>query len=508
MGSLLHRFGALAGAMLLVSSGDAVGLGVFATTQGYRFRGMAAPQIQPQSLAADLLLQLQRLRQQLRERAVETTLNDALEQSLLHNPQLALAYSQIQQQQWSLIAVRRLWYPTLTAASEALPDFGSRRIRSTTTTATGELSTLTTADQTRRGAGLNLNWTFFNPSRGPLIQAAGEDLRSQELLFNVAARNLVLQTQLDYFELQEQVQLIAAFEQILATSNRQVSQVEALFNIGSASIADVEQIRTSRYETLTLLIKTYQTLIASSASLATAMALPVGRLVLPAEPLQTYGEWTLPLAQSLEQALALREEIQSSLAKASSARWRASALTNSYLPQFSLNASGLTSDTITNTSVSAGRFRLEDSLLYGVVGIGFRWNLFDGGIAAAEASSSRALSQFYADQASLERLQVVQEVEQSHAGYETSRLALQSTQSQMNSASKALVAVQERFNVGYADITTVVQTLTQSIAAANAFSSAKRLYNIAVARLYRSSAQWPGNTLLLRDQRVERLKQR
>jgi outer membrane protein TolC len=103
---------------------------------------------------------------------------------------------------------------------------------------------------------------------------------------------------------------------------------------------------------------------------------------------------------------------------------------------------------------------------------------------------------------------VTQDVEQSYASYDTSRLALLSSREQATSARQAAIAVRERFNVGYADITSVVQTLNQAISAANAFSLSQREYNSAVASLYRATAQWPENTLALRDQRVEQLKRR
>ena len=183
-----------------------------------------------------------------------------------------------------------------------------------------------------------LGWTFFDPSRGPQINAAGESLRSQELLFNVAARNLVLQTQLAYFNLQEQQQLRVAYQAILNASTDQVRQSEALFNAGDASIADVEQIRTQQFQTLTLLIQTHLRIVAAAASLARAMALPPGQLVLPDTALERYGEWDLYVASTIAQAQSLREEIQSSLAEANSANWRASALFNSYWPRFSLLA--------------------------------------------------------------------------------------------------------------------------------------------------------------------------
>jgi len=103
---------------------------------------------------------------------------------------------------------------------------------------------------------------------------------------------------------------------------------------------------------------------------------------------------------------------------------------------------------------------------------------------------------------------VSEEVEQSFASYQTSRLALLSSREQADSARKAALAVRERYNVGYADTTSVVQTLNQAINAANAYASSLRVYNSAVARLYRSSAQWPERSLSFRDQRVLELKRR
>lgn len=142
------------------------------------------------------------------------------------------------------------------------------------------------------------------------------------------------------------------------------------------------------------------------------------------------------------------------------------------------------------------------------MGLGFNWLIFDGGIAAAEAQANKALERQLSDQAAVRRLQISQEVERGYASYEVSRLALLSSRDQAESARKAVVAVRERFNVGYADTTSVVQTLNQAIGAANAYSQAQRNYNSAVASLFRASAQWPQNTLTLRDQRVHELKQR
>jgi len=483
---------------------------------GYRFRGVQAPQVKANPLVGDLEQQLKQLRDRWRERSVRVTLPAAIDQSLLHNPELAQAYAQIQQGQWNLIAVRRQWYPSVTALGSG-PAGGILGYSATSTgTTRSSAAGSETGNNSTTAEGvvpvLRLDWTFFDPSRGPQINAASESVRSQELLFNVAARNLVLQTQLAYFNLQEQEQLIRSYEEILSATTTQVSQAESLFNAGNASLADVEQIRTQQYQTLSLLIATYLGLIEASSSLARAMALPTGQLVLPEDQLELYGQWELPLNATIQQAQTLREEIQSSLALSISASWRASALLNRYWPRFSLVANGsyAFNDTeILNHQSGVSRSEsLRSSSWDGAVGFGFNWTLFDGGIAAAEAQANRYLERQYSDQAAVQRLQISQEVEQSYATYQTSRLAMLSSQAQAASARQAAIVVRERFNVGYADTTSVVQTLNQAITAANAYARSQREYNSSVASLYRASAQWPSEALSLRNQRVNRLRQR
>ena len=483
-------------------------------SQAYSFRGAIAPQVHSNPLATELQQKLKLLQAQLTDRSIRVSLSDAIERSLLHNPELAQAYGQIQQRQWNLVAVRRQWYPSLSAsaAGPAGALWGYRRSSTniSTTTANDTVDQQITQRESQLFPIVSLGWTFFDPSRGPQINAAGESLRSQELLFNVAARNLVLQTQLAYFNLQEQQQLRVAYQAILNASTDQVRQSEALFNAGDASIADVEQIRTQQFQTLTLLIQTHLRIVAAAASLARAMALPPGQLVLPDTALERYGEWDLSVASTIAQAQSLREEIQSSLAEANSANWRASALFNSYWPRFSLLANVFYADASRRSEVAGGSPAdvQQSRTLDGSVGIGFTWSIFDGGIAAAQAQADKALARQFSDQVEVQRLQISEEVEQSYASYSASRLAVLSSREQADAALKAADAVRERFKVGYADMTTVVQALNLAVSGANAYSTSLREYNNAVASLYRVSAQWPQYTFALLRRREDSLKRR
>ena len=109
--------------------------------------------------------------------------------------------------------------------------------------------------------------------------------------------------------------------------------------------------------------------------------------------------------------------------------------------------------------------------------------------------------------AASQRLNVTREVEQAYNAYLTSQLGLQSTTAQVQAARQAVIAVEQRFKVGVESMTAVVQTLERAIGAANAYVTAVRTYNTAVANLYRSSARWPEGTQTLLQQRTTTLKQ-
>ena len=476
----------------------------------YRINGIKAPQVQPNPVAAKLEAQLNSVKAELEARATTTNLQQAIEAGLLNNPSLAETYAQIQGSQWNLIAVRRQWYPSLTLS----PGAGGSTLAqgfSTTTTAgpsTNGSNATTYRNATDAGVTFSLGWTFFDPSRGAQINAAGESLKQQQLLFDVSARQLVLDIQQAYFNLQEQSQLITAYRDILAGSSRQVDLTEAQFNNGLASIADVEQIRTQQYSTLSTLINAYRQLLVGSARLAQTMALPPGTLVLPADGLRAQGSWDQPLQATIAQALALREEIKASLAGAASASWAATGLFNAYWPVFSLGTSG-TYDSANTTGGQPGASLSTNSRSLswnGGVGIGFNWALFDGGIKAANAEASRAQARQLNERAAFERLTVSREVEEAYTSYLTSQLGMQSAAEQARAARQAAVAVLERFSVGATDMNTVVTTLNAAILAANAYATAVRSYNSAVATLYRSSARWPDGTQTLLEQRVGALK--
>lgn len=486
----------------------------------YRINGIPGPQVSSQPLVKELENELSALRRQVEARSKAANLAQALEAGLLNNPLLAAAYAEIQGQQWSAIAKRRQWYPTISVGSGSnLPRLN---LPSQNFSDTSIVESYPAVDVVKRSSvstrnsagnlGLTLSWTFFDPSRGAAINSAEDSLKRQRLLFDVSARNLALEIQLAYFNLQKQKQLIKSYDEILQFTGRQVRIAEVQFNNGLISIADVEQVRTQQFATITTLIDAYREFIDASSRLAETMALPPGNLVLPSDDLSAEGRWDESLEKTIEQALRLREEIQASLAAAESASWSATSLFNTYWPRFSLGASTQYDYNYSNiTSSTQGEvttFNRRNRLWNGGVGIGFTWQLFDGGINAAQGEIQKAIARQARDQAAQNRLSVTKEVEQSFSAYQTGLRGLLSTEAQAKSARAAAVAVQKRFQVGVDDMSSLVVALNQAIRAANDYASAIRNYNSSVAGLYRSSARWPSGTRLLLETRINTLRQR
>ena len=479
----------------------------------YLIEGIQAPQVRPQSLAGELEEELSRFQRELAARSNEMSLVDALEAGLLNNPQLAAAYAEIQGQQWNLIAVRRQWYPTVSVASGPFApgqSFGSSSSKIRDSGSPAQVETSGTSSATAVNAGLTIDWTFFDPSRESSINAASENLKRQQLLFDVSARNLVLEIQQVYYNLQEQRLLIEAYGEILKATTRQVQTTEAQFNNGLVSIADVEQIRTQEFATLSTLITAYRQFIDASSRLAQEIAMPPGTLVTPRDGLQALGDWPEPLQPTIDQALNLREEIKASLAEAASARWSATALFNTYWPRFSLVANGQYGNINSERTRSSQQVNIttnERSTEWsGGFGLGFSWQFFDGGINAAQAEVQKALGRRASDQAALDRLIVTREVEQAYTAYKASQLAMKSSEAQVTSARAAAAAVRARFEVGVSDMSSLVVALNQAINAASNYATSVRDYNSSIAALFRSSARWPASTQPLLNQRLGALR--
>ena len=434
-----------------------------------------------------LLGELEHLSSQFEKRASSLSLNQVLDQGLINNPSLASAFFDIQGSEWSLIASRRSWYPAFqltgtTANYKGQPNvlIGKAYTASTTNTST---SSVTQYSQPEAVAPvLVLNWSFFDPTRTPAINQVLSGLMAQRFLFDIAARNLILNLQTAYTDVQAESELIRRYRWLFDLTHEQVLAAESMARQGKLSRTALDQLHTEQRLQLTRLIDRYQLLFTASNALAALVAVPPGQLVLAASPFTLEGPWPQDLDTSLQQALAMREEIKQKLSLAERDRWAAIRTINSYLPVFGLTGGATYDDTQTlSSSVQASKANF---------GLSFQWSFFDGGVKAADATNLRAQSASQRSAADSQRLLVAKQVMDAYNVYVTSKLALQNTGSDFALSRQTVRDAVRAFRAN-GDVTTLVQVFNLYVSAADRDVGSTRQFNTSIYGLYRYSALWP-----------------
>lgn len=455
---------------------------------------------------AELLQRLHRYRDGLERSARTLSLEQALAIGLRDHPSLRQAYGAIEEADWSLLAIRREWWPSLTAGSDdpGILGWTSTWSREQVRSSSGWSENLTLQGGQAALPNLNLQWTFLDPSRASRNQAARSRIAAQLFLFQVQARDLILEIQQSYFALQE------AYERE-QDDRRLVRAIDALIQAGATPAGDrgrLDQLLTQRLSLLILRIHSHERVIQAAAALAQAVGLPPGQLAMPADRLELQGRWDTPLQASIDEALRLREEIQVSVSRAGAEGWSARARRRRYLPTLSL-AGQLNgqSQTLTNSSL-IGPFQPTTNLnqqIEAQFGLGFDWTLFDGGILAAEADGLRSRSRQALAQADLARLSITRQVQDNHAALLNSQIVVNAAADQVSVASRSLQAASDAYRRRTGDATRVVQASSALRDAYASFRGAVARHNIAIAALHRHSARWPAGVQPLLLQAFPRL---
>ena len=482
-----------------------------------------------ENIIDNLVKELAKIRDQIETKGVKVSLNEVLVQGIANNPELAAAFSQIQQQEWALIGAQREWYPKLDLSS-GTTSIGYNWQTDVTDPYAAPRQTLAERGNPADPANpppspaktsyksnnfiiypyLTVTWSFLDPSRQPTINSEAATLQQQKYLFAQSARGLILNLQKAYYQLQSSKQNIDSSRKILEINLRQLKIMEARGSIGMVTVYDIEQTKAQLFTQLSQLINYTNDYTEQTAELARLMALPKDSLAIPIESAAPQGNWSQPLSETLNFAVKHREEILSNLTAAESEKWSAVASLRKYLPVFKLTGTGSLYKTNGYSNVPVNQdpeFNYQTNRTWNAsAGINFNWSIFDGGINAANAQSSLASSRRYLANVAKSEDQVIKEVRSSYGQMLTAKVGIDSARQALKSAQIAQTAARTRFEVGVGDITSVVQAITQLSTAAAEFSSQILNYNNAIAELYRYSATWPTSMKREIDTRIKSLR--
>jgi outer membrane protein TolC len=458
-----------------------------------------------------LLRNLDTYKDHLERRARCLSLLEAIRLGLEQNPALAEGYAQLQQSQWQAIAIQREGLPSLQLFNDDPGLIGWRRETdrdSRTDTVNGTSLTCQTRNSRFLLPKLQLQWTFFDPSRTPRLRAQQATSQANRLLFDISARNLVLDIQRNYYALQRSSELEADYRHLSELIHTLVVMALAKQGRNPADHSVVEQLKSEELALLILCINAHEQVIRDAAQLASLLSLPPGQLVMPSERLQRSGSWGPSLEQTIEKALAFREEIQASLAQADSSSWSARAVLSASLPSFALVGKSTLEleaygqqNVPTPSSTTTG----TNSTFTNEAGLFFAWKPFDGGINAALSTAWKKRAEQSIQQAALDRLTVTNQVEASHAALLNSLIVIDTAQDQLRASGRALEAFRGQFARGADNATTLIQTIQGYTKAVESYRNSVSKHNSAIAELYLYSAQWPETALPLLQRRVDQL---
>ena len=443
----------------------------------------------------------------LQKAATRITLDQAIAMGVSTSPLLAGNIDEIQASQWSRIAVTREWIPSLgvkTSDPGVLGYATSTSSLKTKTDGNAAKEILTFEHGFSSTPYATLSWAFLDPSRGARLKALTAQNNSLRNKFTFTSRELILAIQTAYCSLQEALEGerddIELFNQAI--------DIYVKASKAQKPAGEISRFEAQAVSLLIARIRSHRITIQAANSLASLINLEPGKLALPSSTPQLIPFWPLSRAESIELALAQREELQANAWDVKALMSAAQAIRNKALPSLSLaseiqriSANQNTGNLNGNVSGELSRTSGYDSFF----GFTFDWKIFDGGIRSAESNAIRAKAEQSMEQGKLSRLTITRQVTDAYATFLASKILVDAANSDVIASRKSLQAALVEYNAGRGNNgTTVVQALSKLQSALDTYRTAVTQQNLAIYQLNRYSATWPAQTKTLVDSQYQR----
>lgn len=409
-----------------------------------------------------------------------------------NNPNLKAVASQVDQARSNLRAQISAWYPNINLSTgSAFPALtNSYRFRYDAN-ATGPFATpeSRTKGQTL-GATMNIgiNWDLINPQRVPQISAARDQFEQAQNQYLIALRDLRLQAAQSYFNLQLADEGVRIGQESVRASLVSLKDARARFQAGVSTKLEVLQAETQLARDQQLLTNSLAEQSVSRRGLASLLDLPQNVTPTAKEPARVVGTWIPSLQESIVAAYAFREELDQIILRISIANSNANAAIGAVQPflsivnNFGWDRSNGQNGVPVDLPINMG------SYTYGVdnsVGLNLRWNLFDGGRAAAQYRQQKQAAEEQRFNFADRRDQIRLEVETSFYQLLQNNRDITTTSRAVISSREALRLARLRFQAGVTTQREVVDSQRDLTQAEVSYARAVTDYNRRLAELRR-----------------------
>ncbi len=410
----------------------------------------------------------------------------------VNSPLLKAIASQVEQAKSNLRAQISAWYPTLNLSTSGFPsrDFGSRTTRYTNSFAT--LNNPNYQDIYKEsqiygaGASVRFNWDLINPQRVPQIAAARDQFEKAKNQYLITLRELRLQAASAYFQLQYSDDQVRIGKSATQSSSVSLRDARARLQAGVATKLDVMEAETQLARDQQKLTEGMLQQAIARRDLARLLDLPQNVTPTAADPSTLLGVWQPSLQESVIAAYAFREELSNLILDVSIANSNANNAIGNVQPFLSIFSNSGWDKTFGQSNVSGpANMGYVVEILNQDIGLNLKWNLFDGGRAAAQARQQRQLATENTYKFSSQRDQIRYEVEQAYYSLQAQIRNLITTSRQVLSTRESLRLARLRFQAGVGTQRNVVDSQRDATTAEVEYSNAVGRYNTNVAQLRR-----------------------
>jgi len=426
------------------------------------------------------------------------TLQQAIELAVRNNPALQQTRLELSQSRDALREAQAANSPTLDAISN-LNGSANEELQGDSTTP-GLPPTSSSRDTTTSlnlEARLEANYSIFTSGRrSSSIRAAEGTVRFRELAVEVDTKQLVLDVSTSYYDLQEADQQVEIFQAALSEALQSLKDAQALERAGVGTRFDVLQSEVDAANAKQDLTQQLSRQEVARRTLAQRLSIAQGTDVSAADEVAAAGTWELSLEQSVVQAFKNRAELEQQLVQRDIGEQRRRNALSQLGPQIAAGATYRAANLLSRSSESSD-FSREGKGFFNNASIALNAsiNLFDGGLARAQARQQEANIAIAESQFVTARDQVRFQVEQSYSTLQASSENIQTTTLAVQRAEEALRLARLRFQAGVGTQTDVIQQQTALTRSRVNNLRAVLDYNRSLAQLQRFVSNLPEGNL-------------
>lgn len=406
------------------------------------------------------------------DNVVELTLEETIRLALERNEDLTEAQLNYERAKYQLREAIAAEYPTLTNQTDIT--------RSETTAGELQAEALGRDESNTSSAisnRLELSYDIYaGGARSAQIDAAATQLKITELEIERITEETRLNAATNYYDLQSADAQTVIEESAVFDANQSLKDAKLLEEAGLGTKFDVLRAEVEVANAQQRLTRANATQKIARRQLAQLLSLEPKIDPRPADEIDLAGQWEIPLEDTIVLALQQRHELRRELLQREIDGYQQQIALSTIRPQVSLFANYDLLD------VFKDRLDLADGFS---VGARMRWNLFDGGAAAARADQEEVDKAIAENRFISQRNQIRLAVENAYYNLEASEENIKTASVAVTLAEESLRLARMRFNAGVGTQTDVISAQTELNTARGNYLQAVTDYNRAFAQLKR-----------------------